>query len=238
MSVGFSHIQSTSSFTLRDFTLNNATGTLQAFDPNTQQVIPQGPATDGSGSGFDPTALIWIVFTLVIGVPMAVAGIRGWRLTTGVGIGLVVSVSSWAALANSIGPSGVTDLVLSLIVLGFFFLGFILGVFEFGRQMGMACLGASGGVALGIRIVLLRPGLIFGNKGIGFTLAWVMCGLLGLIGAVILMWSRYKRAGLLFACASVGTFLMFLGIDLVVNKQAGLSRGLRFFFRSQFIAYY
>ena len=31
-------------------------------------------------------------------------------------------------------------------------------------------------------------------------------------------------------CASVGTFMTGLGIDLLINKQAGLSFGLRFLF--------
>lgn len=79
-------------------TLNNVTGTLQVFNPTTQQPIAQGSASDGSGStsdtatSFTAPALLWIGFCFLVGVPMAFAGIRGWRLTTGVGIGLATSV--------------------------------------------------------------------------------------------------------------------------------------------------
>lgn len=72
--------------------LNNASGSLQVFDPATQYTVAQSPATDGSGSSFDPPALIWIGFGLFFGLPMACAGIRGWRLTTGTGIGLAAAV--------------------------------------------------------------------------------------------------------------------------------------------------
>ena len=72
----------------RDVIVNNSTGVPQIFDSSTEQIIPQGPATDGSGTNFSLPAVIWIVFCFAIGIPMAVAGIRGWRLTTGVGIGL------------------------------------------------------------------------------------------------------------------------------------------------------
>jgi hypothetical protein len=76
-----------------NFVLNNATGDLQVFNPDTRQPIPQGPATDGGGVNFSPAALIWIAFSLLFGLPMAFAGIRGWRFTTGVGIGLSAAVS-------------------------------------------------------------------------------------------------------------------------------------------------
>lgn len=72
--------------------LNNHTGQLQAFNPITQQRIPQGPATDAGGQDFDGPAILWIIFSFVIGPPMAFAGIRGWRLTTGVGLGLAATV--------------------------------------------------------------------------------------------------------------------------------------------------
>ena len=72
--------------------LNNHTGQLEAFNPITQQRIPQGPATDGGGHDFNGPAILWIIFSFVIGPPMAFAGIRGWRLTTGVGLGLVATL--------------------------------------------------------------------------------------------------------------------------------------------------
>jgi hypothetical protein len=89
--------------------VNNETGTIQVFDPSGASIL-QGAATDGSGSNFDLPALIWIGFSLIVGVPMAGAGIRGWRLTTGVGIGVAAAVCGWAAVINTVSSSGVGDM--------------------------------------------------------------------------------------------------------------------------------
>jgi len=72
----------------RGVVVNNSSGTIRVFDSSTDQPIPQGPATDGGGTNFSVPAVIWLAFCFVIGAPMAFAGVRGWRLTTGVGIGL------------------------------------------------------------------------------------------------------------------------------------------------------
>lgn len=68
-------------------------GTLQAFNPVTRELVPQGPATDGSGTGRDAPAIVWLTFTFVVGVPLSLVGFRGWRITTGVGIGLAAAVA-------------------------------------------------------------------------------------------------------------------------------------------------
>lgn len=74
--------------------VNDAAGRVIVFNSQTQQVIPQGSASDGGGSGFDATAVLWIVISFLLGVPLAVAGIRGWRLTIGTAIGLSIAVCS------------------------------------------------------------------------------------------------------------------------------------------------
>lgn len=44
--------------------------------------------------------------------------------------------------------------------LGAFACGFVLGLFEFGRIAGIAVLGVLGGLSVGVRVVLFRPGLL------------------------------------------------------------------------------
>src|SRR5690349_822643 len=56
---------------------NTVTGELSAIDPSTLQLIPQGPATDGGGTGFNAPAAIWVVFVLLVGLPLSFAGFRG-----------------------------------------------------------------------------------------------------------------------------------------------------------------
>ncbi|EKM81252.1 hypothetical protein AGABI1DRAFT_72143 [Agaricus bisporus var. burnettii JB137-S8] len=232
----FPHRHPHHSLETRAFILSNntLTGNLTAVDPTTRQAIPQGPATDGSGNGFDVPAIIWMVFSLVVGFPLALFGIRGWRLTTGFGIGLAAAVASWASFINTTGVTGIPDIFLILVVLGFFITGTIFGCFEIGRIAGMVCLGMMGGMSLGVRITLLREGLIFGvgedGNGAGYILSWAMIAVLGVLGGLWITLAKFQRSGMLFACAATGTFLVALGIDLSVNKQSGMSRGLIFLF--------
>ncbi|KAJ7503130.1 hypothetical protein B0H11DRAFT_619582 [Mycena galericulata] len=208
------------------FTVNNETGTVEVFD-SSGNLVAQGPGTDGSGSDFDPPALIWIGFCLILGLPMAGAGIRGWRLTTGVGIGVTSAVCTWAAVISSVNATGVGDLLLTAIIIVFFACGFALGVFEIARLGGITMIGLTGGIAFGIRIVLLRAGLLISSTQL-YAVNWVIVVIFGGAGGLSLIW--FQRYGLLFGCASIGTFLTALGIDLIMSKQAGMSLGLRFLF--------
>ncbi len=67
-------------------------GNTTVLNPATNQAIPQGPGTDGAGAGFSPPAIIWLVFVFVVGVPLALAVVRLWRFTTGMAVGLAVTV--------------------------------------------------------------------------------------------------------------------------------------------------
>lgn len=75
-------------------TINDASGSLTVFNSQTQQPIAQGAASDGGGSNFDAPAAMWIAFVFLVGTPLAVAGIRGWRFTIGAAIGLSAAVCS------------------------------------------------------------------------------------------------------------------------------------------------
>ncbi|PPQ81145.1 hypothetical protein CVT24_007931 [Panaeolus cyanescens] len=211
------------------FIIANLTSGLQVLDPETRQPIPQGPGTDGSGRDFDAPALLWLAFGFAVGLPLALAGIRGWWVTTGVGLGLAGVVASWAAIINSVGVPGVSDIILTAIVLSFFCLCFICGAFPYGRIAGMVGITLTGGLSLGIRICILKSGLLFSGDKL-YSLNWAIIALFGVVSGLGLIWSKYRRAALLFGCTASGTFMTGLAGDLVVNKQAGMSRGLRFLF--------
>jgi hypothetical protein len=192
------------------FTVNNDTGTIEVFDPS-GALVTQSAATDGSGTNYDPPALIWIGFCLVLGLPMACAGIRGWRLTTGVGIGVASAVCAWAAVINSVsGSAGIPDLCvllsiscdavlirrpsfLTAIIIVFFGLGFALGVFEIARLGGITMVAMTGGIAFGIRIVLLRPGLLISSTQF-YAINWVIVAVCGGAAGLSLIW--FQRYGL------------------------------------------
>lgn len=50
------------------------------------------PPTDGGGQGFSIPAILWIVFCALIGLPLVIIGVRGWKVTSGVGIGLSLAI--------------------------------------------------------------------------------------------------------------------------------------------------
>ena len=67
-------------------------GNTTVLNPSTNQAIPQGSGTDGGGTGFSLTAILWLIFVFVIGIPLALAGVRLWRFTTGMAVGLALTV--------------------------------------------------------------------------------------------------------------------------------------------------
>lgn len=102
-------------------------------------------------------------------------------------------------------------------------------------------LGILGGMSIGIRIVLLRDGLLIPK----YAANWFIVGILMIIGLGVtvfrqrfgLVGARLTSASLVLtepvkvsSCAAVGSFLVALGIDLILNKQSGMSTGLRFLF--------
>ncbi|KAG0708692.1 hypothetical protein DFH29DRAFT_891610 [Suillus ampliporus] len=208
-----------------DVIISNANGTIVVYSPLTGNEIPQGLATDGSGSGFSLSAVLWIAFSFTVGIPLMLAGFRGWRLTTGAAIGLSVAVTSWSVFVNTLDNVGVSDITLTVLVLALFCLAFLFGLLEVGRMAGVLQLGMQGGFAIGIRIVLLRSLLLVPDPT-AFFVNWLLIGFCGLTSAVLVIWKQ--RAGLLLGSASVGSFFCALGTDLAVNQQSGMSRGLRY----------
>ena len=66
--------------------------------------------------------------------------------------------------------------------------GFAIGLFEFGRIAGIAALGAVGGLAVGVRVVLFRDDLLVGI----YFVNWIIAGLCGLAGlTVVFLMERF-----------------------------------------------
>ncbi|KAH7883243.1 hypothetical protein F5I97DRAFT_1930809 [Phlebopus sp. FC_14] len=200
----------------------NQDGTILVYSVKTGQEIAQGPASDGSSN-----SVIWMIFLFIVGAPLLFAGIRGWRLTTGAAIGLAAALTSWAVIVNNLNNAGIPDIAITISVLALFASGFLLGLFEIARLASILILGILGGLALGIRIVLLRSGLLISDQSI-FFVNWLLIGIFGLACGILVVWKQ--RIGLLNGCASCGSFMCALGFDLAMNQQSGMSRGLRCLF--------
>lgn len=96
--------------------------------------------------------------------------------------------------------TGIADIFLTILVLAFFAAGFFFGCFEIGRIAGIVSLGVLGGLSVGVRLMLMRSGLLFpvgdDGSGGGYALAWVIISVLGILGGVWIAWARYQRSGI------------------------------------------
>lgn len=115
---------------------------------------------------------------------------------------------AWAALINTVDAPGIPDFLLTLVVLGFFFLGFVIGVFNFARLGGIVLLSICGGLAFGIRIILVKDGLLLSDGSL-FAVNWAIIAVCGAAGGLVLVWAQ--RAGIVRFL-----FNMALGIDYCV----------------------
>ncbi|CAE6430427.1 unnamed protein product [Rhizoctonia solani] len=199
---------------------------VSVFDDTTGAPIPQVPASDGGGliggMVFSAPNLLWAISAAVIGVPLGVAGVRLWRITTALGGGLTLAFAMWVALVNAISESGLASSqsmsdMLILVITGAAFLGgLIAGALRLVVLPAMAATCALGGSSIAVRGVILRPGLLVPpgqNRRLG-----VLNILIVLVGALS------GALGVIFKQRES------MATDLLVNGQDGMSRGLRFLF--------
>lgn len=79
-----------------------------AVDPSGSVMdgVNLGLASDGAGTGFDVPAILWISFGLAVGLYLTLGGMRLWRITTALAIGLVAAfcgkwvVAQWFRLLS------------------------------------------------------------------------------------------------------------------------------------------
>lgn len=94
-----------------------------------------------------------------------------------------------------------SDFLILVTVLAFFVFGFILGLLEIGRRSGFVLVGITGGLAFGIRIFILKAGLLLSMSN-AYGAIWVMIASMGLINGVLLVFKKTERGGLV--CFSFG----------------------------------
>lgn len=73
--------------------------------------------------------------------------------------------------------------MLTLISLGAFVLGLVLGALNFGRWAGTLLVGFLGGLSVGVRVVLLRPGLLVPN----YVVNWLVLVPFMLVGIFVVL---------------------------------------------------
>jgi hypothetical protein len=97
--------------------------------------------------------------------------------------------------------NGVSDLIFAIVVLGTFLFTFCMGLFQFSRFVGIAFLCIVGGASIGVRISIMKAGLLLEKHG----LDWTIMGVFALLGLLMLMRERlgvvsYARSQILAEC--------------------------------------
>ncbi|KAH9834129.1 uncharacterized protein C8Q71DRAFT_797933 [Rhodofomes roseus] len=200
----------------------SSNGTVTVYKGNV--TIAQGSATDGGGSGFDTPAVLWIVYCFLLGVPLAFGGVRLPRMTTGIGIGLTITVCMWTAFVNTESAKNISELVVTLIPILLFVPGFLFGAYAYGRLAGIILITIASGFSWGVRICLFGTDLAVKE----IWAAWLIGTSFALVNVILI--PQWERLAVAIAAPSVGTFFLALGVDLIVNKQSGMSFGLRYAF--------
>jgi len=204
---------------------------------NTVTASSQGHATDAGRTGFNSPTKIWLCFSLIVGVPMSLGGFRANhdifdKLARGVGVGLAAAIASWGILVNAVPFRSNSDLIISIVTIVLFLCGAMFGVLNKGKTAHYL-LAITGGLAFGIRFMITKSNLLISGPRF-YPCVWVLICFWGLAGAACVRREKFEKTfepiTYLFCCVSTGTFLLSLGIDILVNKQAGMSRGLRFLF--------
>lgn len=65
-------------------------------------------------------------------------------------------------------------------------MGFVVGLFEFSRIGGIACLGIVGGLAIGMRIVVFKSGLLIPL----FFVNWLIVTACGVCSLLLMLWNQ------------------------------------------------
>ena len=97
--------------------------------------------------------------------------------------------SAWAAFINTLNEQGLPDLVLTAIVGGFFLFGFVLGLFNFARGAAIGLIGMAGGLAFGVRVAIIKEGLLFPVDSL-YAINWVVAAIFGAAGGLLVIWKQ------------------------------------------------
>lgn len=88
---------------------------------------------------------------------------------------------------NTVSAEGLSDIVLAVIAVGGFVFGFAFGMLDFGRWAGIILIGVLGGFSVGVRIVLLRPGLLVPV----YLVNWLIVALFMTIGLASVLFKQH-----------------------------------------------
>ncbi|KAI8451664.1 hypothetical protein BY996DRAFT_4585569 [Phakopsora pachyrhizi] len=190
------------------------------------------PADGSSTSLRSPSLILQALIPLVLSICLFAFGRKLYRFTTSVSVGISFSLLVWAIFINletGVTIAGWNDEVAALTVwstmIGAGLLGCLLGFQPkwWGAHVtGRLCLGANAGLGLSFSILLLKSGLLIRRP----AAHWPFISVLSILGVICVLYDHFLGPSLTIALEAA--FLLFLGLDLFINKaNKGAAIGLR-----------
>ncbi|KAK9896378.1 hypothetical protein P389DRAFT_196470 [Cystobasidium minutum MCA 4210] len=205
---------------------------MATIAPSSSSYVPFSSATSR-------TAAVNIAFSavsLLVGGVLCLCGRRAWRITCAIAVGLAFELIAAAVVFNAIGANGfkssysATDnnlaafaIILGAGIFGFGFSRLLPRKWYIGWWLGWALLGPIAGMSIAMTVIMLGGGddMLFGS----IVGRWILIAGLAIIGLIAV--SSTKWTGATLACCIVGSWLLALGVDLILNTNLGVSAGLR-----------
>ncbi|KAA1085262.1 hypothetical protein PGT21_001110 [Puccinia graminis f. sp. tritici] len=207
---------------------------------STDQPSP-APEQSTAAGGTSPSrlalsSLLFSIPTTILGLILLLLGRALPRFYSSVAFALAIAFPTWALSINLAGIAGITgrsysqdsqNIIIWALVSGTFFFGLSLSLLigQHGYPIALFLLSIQAGLAISISILIFSNGLTIHHtlsRSIFLAIGPSISGLITIICRPSISSST--------ACAFSGAFLLFLGIDLLVNENDGMSRGIRFLF--------
>lgn len=197
----------------------------------------QSPAADGTDlSRTAVSSLLFSLPTILLGLLLLLGGRILLRFSSSLGFAIAAAFPTWALCVNLVGVGGLTgrssnqvdqNLAIWGLVAGAFLFGLTIGLLigQHVPRIGLHLLSIHSGFALAVSILIFFQQLATHYVWI----RWILFGLLVSFFALLTIISR-PSIGTSVACATSGSFLLFLGIDLLAEQNSGMSLGIRLLF--------
>lgn len=94
----------------------------------------------------------------------------------------------WTAFINTESAKGLSDTVVTLVPVCTAFVGFVFGLYDYGRLAGVMLLALEGGLSFAMRVMLFREGLVIPVRSLWGD--WLIIAAFGVFGLFVLLDKR------------------------------------------------
>ncbi|KAI9014645.1 hypothetical protein BC832DRAFT_161719 [Gaertneriomyces semiglobifer] len=185
--------------------------------------VIEGAATSAKAAITAHTGVLGAI-TIIAGLILLFLGHRLFYPTLFLGGFYLFGSIGYAILVNVEPAGGYGSNRDTILLVGSLAIGLVGGIISVCLvKFGLACIGAAGGVALGLFILSLKDGGLFG--GIAKTIFLIV---MGIVGAIVILW--LVKPAVIVTTSVLGAYSIMFGVDVFTRK--GFHDATRRFFSS------